>query len=104
MGTSGVNAPVGELGYQNRTEFQVERLKEQGGGVNKGPETAWLSCCPGESGITACLRADHDVYSKGFMMPSTITPQQVGVWFCVGFFTGAGWFLSSWLLSHLGGM
>lgn len=24
-------------------------------------------------------------------MPSTIGLKQVGIWFCVGFFTGAGW-------------
>ena len=24
-------------------------------------------------------------------MPSTIKLQLIGVWFCVGFFTGAGW-------------
>jgi hypothetical protein len=24
-------------------------------------------------------------------MPSTVNLYQIGVWFCVGFFTGAGW-------------
>ena len=24
-------------------------------------------------------------------MPATINPNLIGVWFCVGFFTGAGW-------------
>ncbi|HZL66001.1 MAG TPA: hypothetical protein VFC29_01580 [Candidatus Limnocylindrales bacterium] len=28
-------------------------------------------------------------------MPSTLTPQLIGVWFCVGFFTGAGWAIAA---------
>jgi hypothetical protein len=34
-------------------------------------------------------------------MPSIITPYQIGVWFCVGFFTGAGWFIANWLVGRL---
>ena len=30
-------------------------------------------------------------------MPSTINPYLIGVWFCVGFFTGAGWAVAAWL-------
>jgi hypothetical protein len=29
-------------------------------------------------------------------MPSTINLQLIGVWFCVGFFTGAGWAIAAW--------
>jgi hypothetical protein len=29
-------------------------------------------------------------------MPSTINLYQIGVWFCVGFFTGAGWAIAAW--------
>ena len=34
-------------------------------------------------------------------MPNAITLYQVGVWFCVGFFTGAGWALGAWLIARL---
>lgn len=34
-------------------------------------------------------------------MPSTITLYQTGVWFCVGFFTGAGWGLANLLIARL---
>jgi hypothetical protein len=34
-------------------------------------------------------------------MPNTITLYQIGVWFCVGFFTGCGWALALWLVSRL---
>jgi hypothetical protein len=34
-------------------------------------------------------------------MPSTINLQQIGVWFCVGFFTGAGWAIAAWLVGRI---
>jgi hypothetical protein len=34
-------------------------------------------------------------------MPSTITLYQIGVWFCVGFFTGAGWAIAAWLVGRI---
>jgi hypothetical protein len=34
-------------------------------------------------------------------MPTTLTPYLLGVWFCVGFFTGAGWALAARILSHI---
>jgi hypothetical protein len=34
-------------------------------------------------------------------MPSTINLHQIGVWFCVGFFTGAGWALAAWLVGRI---
>ena len=33
-------------------------------------------------------------------MPSTLTPQLIGVWFCVGFFTGAGWAIAAGLVGR----
>lgn len=33
-------------------------------------------------------------------MPTTISPQLIGIWFCVGFFTGLGWFTASWLIGR----
>jgi hypothetical protein len=34
-------------------------------------------------------------------MPSTVTPYLIGVWFCVGFFTGAGWAVAAWLVGRI---
>jgi len=34
-------------------------------------------------------------------MPSKIDVYQIGVWFCVGFFTGAGWAIASWLVGRV---
>ena len=34
-------------------------------------------------------------------MPTTITLYQLGVWFCVGFFTGAGWALAAYLIGRV---
>ena len=34
-------------------------------------------------------------------MPSTINLRFIGIWFCVGFFTGAGWALAALLVGRL---
>lgn len=34
-------------------------------------------------------------------MPSTISLYQVGVWFSVGCFTGAGWAVGVWVVGRL---
>jgi hypothetical protein len=34
-------------------------------------------------------------------MPSTVNLYQIGVWFCVGFFTGAGWAIAAWLVGRV---
>ena len=34
-------------------------------------------------------------------MPSTVNLYLIGVWFCVGFFTGAGWALAAWLVGRI---
>jgi hypothetical protein len=34
-------------------------------------------------------------------MPSTVNLQLIGVWFCVGFFTGAGWAIAAWLVGRI---
>lgn len=34
-------------------------------------------------------------------MPSTVSLYLIGVWCCVGFFTGAGWALGTWLVGKL---
>jgi hypothetical protein len=34
-------------------------------------------------------------------MPSKIDLYQIGVWFCVGFFTGAGWAIAAWLVGRI---
>ena len=34
-------------------------------------------------------------------VPCTLTPQLIGVWFCVGFFTGAGWAIAAGLVGRI---
>jgi len=34
-------------------------------------------------------------------MPSTINPQLILVWVCVGFFTGAGWAIAATLVGRI---
>lgn len=34
-------------------------------------------------------------------MPSTVSIQLIGIWFCVGFFTGLGWALAAWLIGRV---
>lgn len=34
-------------------------------------------------------------------MPSTLSLYEVGVWFVVGFCTGAGWALGAWLVGKI---
>jgi hypothetical protein len=34
-------------------------------------------------------------------MPSKIDIYQIGVWFCVGFFTSAGWAFAAWLVGRI---
>jgi hypothetical protein len=36
-----------------------------------------------------------------FNMPSTVNLHLIGVWFCVGFFTGAGWATAAWLVGRI---
>jgi hypothetical protein len=36
-----------------------------------------------------------------FNMPSTVNLYQIGVWFCVGFFTGAGWAIASVIVGRV---
>jgi len=35
-------------------------------------------------------------------MPTTISLYQFGIWFCVGFSTGAGWTIAAWLVGRIG--
>jgi hypothetical protein len=39
--------------------------------------------------------------SGEFNMPSTVNLYLIGVWFCVGFFTGAGWAVAAWLVGRI---
>jgi hypothetical protein len=34
-------------------------------------------------------------------MPSTINLHQIGVWFCVGFFVGAGWAIAAVIVGRI---
>ena len=34
-------------------------------------------------------------------VPAIVSLYLIGVWFCVGFFTGAGWALAAWLVGRI---
>lgn len=34
-------------------------------------------------------------------MPNSISLIQIAIWFCVGFFTGAGWFLAAKVVNRV---
>ena len=37
-------------------------------------------------------------------MPTKFSLELIGVWFCVGFFTGAGWAVAAWLVGRILGL
>jgi hypothetical protein len=37
-------------------------------------------------------------------MPTKVNLELIIVWFCVGFFTGAGWAVATWLVSRILGL
>jgi hypothetical protein len=37
----------------------------------------------------------------GSKMPTTVSLYLIGVWFCVGFFTGAGWAIAAWIVGRI---
>ena len=47
--------------------------------------------------VASCTSSPQEEYN----MPSTINLYQIGVWFCVGFFTGAGWAIAAWLIGRI---
>jgi hypothetical protein len=67
--------------------------------------TAW------ETRSTKPLKATIDPISCRFTdlrhgreisnMPTTVNLYAIGVWFCVGFFTGSGWALGAWLVGRV---
>ena len=34
-------------------------------------------------------------------MPTTVNLYLIGVWFCVGFFMGAGWAIAAWIVGRI---
>jgi len=36
----------------------------------------------------------------GSTMPTAVNLKLIGVWFCVGFFTGVGWAIAAWLVGR----
>ena len=46
--------------------------------------------------ITRCETAGW-----GFQMPTKVTVELIIVWACVGFFTGAGWAVATWLVGRI---
>jgi hypothetical protein len=39
-------------------------------------------------------------HTENCNMPTTVSLYLIGVWFCVGFFTGAGWALAAWIVGR----
>jgi len=51
---------------------------------------------------TAVIGTQHD---KGeIQMPTKVNVELIVVWACVGFFTGAGWALATWLVGRILGL
>jgi hypothetical protein len=48
-----------------------------------------------------CLGYRYKPRQGDYDMPSKIDLYQIGVWFCVGFFTGAGWAIATWLVGRI---
>jgi len=52
-------------------------------------------------GTQTCGHRQVPYASKGESnMPTTVNLQLIGVWFCVGFFAGAGWAVAAWLVAR----
>ena len=39
-------------------------------------------------------------HTENCNMPTTVSLYLIGVWFCVGFFAGAGWALAAWIVAR----
>jgi hypothetical protein len=46
-----------------------------------------------------CTRAEGEI-----QMPTKVNLELIIVWFCVGFFTGAGWAIATWLVGRILGL
>ena len=45
------------------------------------------------------------LYKEGqIQMPTKVNLELIIVWFCVGFFVGAGWAVATWLVSRILGL
>ncbi|MFZ0069582.1 MAG: hypothetical protein WAK90_25765 [Pseudolabrys sp.] len=51
------------------------------------------------AGAGHCTRAEGEV-----QMPTKVNLELIIVWFCVGFFTGAGWAIATWLVGRILGL
>jgi hypothetical protein len=49
--------------------------------------------------------AGHSTRAEGeVQMPTKVNLELIIVWFCVGFFTGAGWAIATWLVGRILGL
>ena len=51
------------------------------------------------AGAGHCTRAEGEI-----QMPTKVNLELIMVWFCVGFFTGAGWAVATWLVGRILGL
>jgi hypothetical protein len=51
--------------------------------------------------ISFLLYTNRRLLSGESNMPSTVNLYLIGVWFCVGFFTGSGWAVAAWLVGRI---
>jgi hypothetical protein len=55
--------------------------------------------------ITLCEVVLFGLLKEGqIQMPTKVNLELIIVWFCVGFFVGAGWAVATWLVSRILGL
>ena len=72
---------------------------------------AWSDYLDGLRGVGRVISLPtRDGFGLGFhqsptnrriKMPTKLNLELIGVWFCVGFFTGAGWAVATWLVGRI---
>jgi hypothetical protein len=50
------------------------------------------------------LPLSKTILRKGVSMPTKVNVELIIVWACVGFFTGAGWAVATWLVGRILGL
>lgn len=52
----------------------------------------------------ACYPNPGQYRGWGYQMPTKVNVELIIVWACVGFFTGAGWAVATWLVGRILGL